>query len=160
MPEKVSLSRSIMKTAGLLAVFTAAVSLVVVIYIYLSAGSEKEFLHLSGGDYLVALGLWLSVASLLFGLLALSSASGLARRQGWSRITTFLTAVILTLLIPIGTIFGLKLFFNIFSREMKNWFNPGKEKTPGGIPPGQKPGLKLELLSDQAEGDRPGRSEA
>ncbi|HAV42229.1 MAG TPA: hypothetical protein DCW97_07515 [Acidobacteria bacterium] len=145
MPEKISLSGSIMKTAGLLAVFTAAVSLVVVIYIYLSSGSEKELLHLSGGDYLVALGLWLSVGSLLFGLLALSSASGLARRQNWARITTFLTAVILTLLIPIGTIFGLKLLFNFFSREMKNWFSPGGEKTTRGIPPAQKRGLKSEL---------------
>jgi len=146
MPEKISLSRSIMKTAGLLAVFTAAVSLVVVIYIYLSSGSEKELLHLSGGDYLVANGLWLSVASLLFGLLALSSASGLDRRQNWSRITTLLTAIILVLLIPIGTIFGLKLLFNFFSQEMKNWFSPGSEKTTGGIPPAQKRGLKSELL--------------
>lgn len=100
MPEKISLSRSIMKTAGLLAVFTAAVSLVVVIYIYLSSGSEKELLHLSGGDYLVANGLWLSVASLLFEALALSSASGLARRQNWSRITTLLTAIIFSFVNP------------------------------------------------------------
>ena len=151
MPEKISLSRTIIKTAGVLAIFTVAVTLGVVIFIYLSSGSENELLHLSGGDYLISRGLWLSLASFLFGLMAILTASGLSKKKKWSRVTSLLTAVILTLLVPIGTIFGLKLLFNIFSQEMKNWFNSGKTNYPGGPPGSQKPGIKLELLTDRAE---------
>jgi len=90
MPEKISLSRTIIKTAGVLAIFTVAVTLGVVIFIYLSSGSEKELLHLSGGDYLISRGLWLSLASFLFGLMAILTASGLSKKKKWSRVTSLL----------------------------------------------------------------------
>ncbi|MDD8020208.1 MAG: hypothetical protein PHU81_03345 [Acidobacteriota bacterium] len=124
MPGKISVSILIIKRAGLLAIFTAAITIALVVFIHLSFGQEKELKHLSGGDYLISRGIWLSAASLAFGLMAILTASGLGRKKSWSRVTTFLTAAILTLLIPLGTIFGLKLLFNFFSQEMKSWFNP------------------------------------
>ncbi len=158
MPEKVSLSRTIIRTAGLLAILTTIMSLFLVCFIYFSAGSEKELLHLAGGDYLLSCGLWLSLASLLFGLMSILTASGLTDRKNWSRLTSFLTAVILTLLVPIGTIFGLKLLFNFFSQEMKSWFNSDKHNYPGGTAGQQKPGIKLELLIDEADSQPANRS--
>ena len=160
MPEKISLSRTIIKTAGVLAIFTVAVTLGVVIFIYLSSGSEKELLHLSGGDYLISRGLWLSLASFLFGLMAILTASGLSKKKKWSRVTSLLTAVILTLLVPIGTIFGLKLLFNIFSQEMKSWFNSGRHNSPARTAGQQKPGIKLELLTDKVDRQRTNRSDS
>jgi len=133
-------------------------SLFLVCFIYLSSGSEKELLHLAGGDYLLSCGLWLSLASLLFGLMSILTASGLTDRKNWSRLTSFLTAVILTLLVPIGTIFGLKLLFNFFSQEMKSWFNSDKHNYPGGTASQQKPGIKLELLIDEADSQPANRS--
>lgn len=159
MPEKISLSRSIVKTAGLLAILTTVMSLFLVCFIYFSS-SEKELLHLSGGDYLISRGLWLSLASLLFGLMSILTASGLTDRKNWSRLTLFLTAVILTLLIPIGTVFGLKLLFNFFSQEMKSWFSSGRHNSPGGTAGQQKPGIKLELLTDQVDRQRTNRSDS
>jgi len=158
MPEKVSLSRTIIRTAGLLAILTTIMSLFLVCFIYFSAGSEKELLHLAGGDYLLSCGLWLSLASLLFGLMSILTASGLTDRKNWSRLTSFLTAVILTLLVPIGTIFGLKLLFNFFSQEMKSWFNSDRHNYPGGTAGQQKPGIKLELLIDEADSQPANRS--
>jgi len=133
-------------------------SLFLVCFIYFSAGSEKELLHLAGGDYLLSCGLWLSLASLLFGLMSILTASGLTDRKNWSRLTSFLTAVILTLLVPIGTIFGLKLLFNFFSQEMKSWFNSDRHNYPGGTAGQQKPGIKLELLIDEADSQPANRS--
>ncbi|HQO75181.1 MAG TPA: hypothetical protein PLB50_00670 [Candidatus Saccharicenans sp.] len=159
MPEKISLSRSIVKTAGLLAILTTLMSLFLVCFIYFSS-SEKELLHLSGGDYLISRGLWLSLASLLFGLMSILTASGLTNRKNWSRLTLFLTAVILTLLVPIGTIFGLKLLFNFFSQEMKSWFNSGRHNTPARTAGQQKPGIKLELLTDKVDRQRTNRSDS
>ncbi|HPB59062.1 MAG TPA: hypothetical protein PK266_03325 [Candidatus Saccharicenans sp.] len=159
MPEKISLSRSIVKTAGLLAILTTLMSLFLVCFIYFSS-SEKELLHLSGGDYLISRGLWLSLASLLFGLMSILTASGLTNRKNWSRLTLFLTAVILTLLVPIGTIFGLKLLFNFFSQEMKSWFNSGRHNSPGGTAGQQKLGIKLELLTDKVDRQRTNRSDS
>ena len=159
MPEKISLSRSIVKTAGLLAILTTLMSLFLVCFIYFSS-SEKELLHLSGGDYLISRGLWLSLASLLFGLMSILTASGLTNRKNWSRLTLFLTAVILTLLVPIGTIFGLKLLFNFFSQEMKSWFNSGRHNTPARTAGQQKPGIKLELLTDKVDRQRTTRSDS
>jgi len=158
MPEKVSLSRTIIKTAGLLAILTTIMSLFLVCFIYFSSGSEKELLHLGGGDYLLSRGLWLSLASLLFGLMSILTASGLTDRKNWSRLTSFLTAVILTLLVPIGTIFGLKLLFNYFSQEMKSWFNAESHNYPGGTAGQQKPGIKLELLIDEVDKQPASRS--
>jgi len=157
MPEKISLSRSIVKTAGLLAILTTLMSLFLVCFIYFSS-SEKELLHLSGGDYLISRGLWLSLASLLFGLMSILTASGLTNRKNWSRLTLFLTAVILTLLVPIGTIFGLKLLFNFFSQEMKSWFNSGRHNSPARTAGQQKPGIKLELLIDETDSHTVSRS--
>jgi len=159
MPEKISLSRSIVKTAGLLAILTTLMSLFLVCFIYFSS-SEKELLHLSGGDCLISRGLWLSLASLLFGLMSILTASGLTNRKNWSRLTLFLTAVILTLLVPIGTIFGLKLLFNFFSQEMKSWFNSGRHNTPARTAGQQKPGIKLELLTDKVDRQRTNRSDS
>jgi len=159
MPEKISLSRSIVKTAGLLAILTTLMSLFLVCFIYFSS-SEKELLHLSGGDYLISRGLWLSLASLLFGLMSILTASGLTNRKNWSRLTLFLTAVILTLLVPIGTIFGLKLLFNFFSQEMKSWFNSGRHNSPDRTAGQQKPGIKLELLTDKVDRQRTNRSDS
>ncbi|HNT01436.1 MAG TPA: hypothetical protein PKJ80_05330 [Candidatus Saccharicenans sp.] len=159
MPEKISLSRSIVKTAGLLAILTTLMSLFLVCFIYFSS-SEKELLHLSGGDYLISRGLWLSLASLLFGLMSILTASGLTNRKNWSRLTLFLTAVILTLLVPIGTIFGLKLLFNFFSQEMKSWFNSGRHNSPARTAGQQKPGIKLELLTDKVDRQRTNRSDS
>ena len=158
MPEKVSLSRTIIKTAGLLAILTMIMSLFLVCFIYFSSGSEKELLHLAGGDYLLSRALWLSLASLVFGLMSILTASGLTNRKSWSRLTSFLIGVILTLLVPIGTIFGLKLLSNFFSQEMKSWFNAESHNYPGGTAGQQKPGIKLELLIDETDSHTVSRS--
>lgn len=151
MPEKVILSRLIIKVSGLLSLFTSAVVLALVIYSHLALGPGSELQKLSGADFLVSRGLMLAVVLLIFGLLELKTASGMVSKKRWSWVTSLLIGIILTLLIPLGTIFGIKLLVNLFSGEVKGWFGwqpPGA--TEQVARPAETPlGVDLELLLQQ-----------
>ncbi|HEK86499.1 MAG: hypothetical protein ACPLZD_02835 [Candidatus Saccharicenans sp.] len=122
MPEKVRLSRLIIKVSGLLSIFTSAVIIILIIYGRTAVGPGKEIGQLSGLDILSALGLALAAAALIFGLLGWITVSGITSQKKWSWVTSFFISLVLTLLFPLGTIFGIKLLVNLFHRESKAWF--------------------------------------
>jgi hypothetical protein len=151
MPEKVSLSRLIIKVSGLLSFFTSAVILAVVVYSLMTLGPGRELQKLTGTDILVSRGLMLAVVVLIFGFLELKTASGMVSKKRWSWISAILIGIVLSLLVPLGTIFGLKLLVNLFSSEVKDWFGWQPSGAVGQVakPAETPPGVDLELLQQQ-----------
>jgi hypothetical protein len=151
MPEKVNLSWLIVKVSGLLSLFTSAVLLALAIYslVALKPGSEIE--KLAGADFLVNRGLVVAAAVLIFGLFELKTSSGIINRKRWSWISALLSSIVLILIVPLGTIFGLKLLTSLLSSEVKGWF--GWEKVKPAPPPAQpletRVGIDLELLREE-----------
>lgn len=148
MPEKVSLSRLIIKVTGLLSLFTSITLLLVVIYSYSALPQEREIRSLAGVDFLVSRALLLSVLFIIFGLLALKTASATVSKKRWAWWTSLLIGIILTLLVPLGTIFGIKLLLSIFSPEVKSWFGWPVAAASESIAQQKeaRPGIDLKLL--------------
>jgi len=122
MPEKVSLSKQIIKVSAVLSFITVAVLLGLMIFGWLNLGPSKELRQLAGADFLLRRGLGLTLFSLFFGFGGLITSSGISKGQRWSWFASLFIAVLLTLLFPLGTIFGLKLLVSLFSPEVKEWF--------------------------------------
>ncbi|RFT16354.1 MAG: hypothetical protein OP8BY_1958 [Candidatus Saccharicenans subterraneus] len=129
MPERVSLDRKIIRVFAVLGLVTFLVSLGLLIVARLSLGSGGELRQLAGADFFEKFGLWLALGSLLFALAGLKTASGIKAARRWAWPASLVLAVILLVLFPLGTIFGLKLLFDLFSSEVKDWF-----RTSGHIP--------------------------
>lgn len=129
MPERVSLDRKIIRVFAVLGLVTFLVSLGLLILARLNLGSGGELRQLAGADFFEKFGLWLALGSFLFALAGLKTASGIKAARRWAWPASLVLAVILLVLFPLGTIFGLKLLFDLFSREVKDWF-----RTAGHIP--------------------------
>jgi len=133
MPERVSLARKIIRVFAVLGLVTFVVCLGLLILSRLSLGSGGELRHLAGADFLEKFGLWLTIGSLLFGLAGLKAASGLKEARRWAWPLSLLLAIIMVGLFPLGTIFGLKLIFDLFNREVKEWFQTGGQFRVAGV---------------------------
>ena len=129
MPERVSLDRKIIRVFAALGLVTFLVSLGLLLLARLRLGSGGELRELAGADFFEKFGLWLAIGSFLFVLAGLKTASGIKAARRWAWPASLVLAVILLALFPLGTIFGLKLLFDLFSREVKDWF-----RTAGHIP--------------------------
>ena len=129
MPERVSLDRKIIRVFAALGLVTFLVSLGLLLLARLRLGSGGELRELAGADFFEKFGLWLAIGSFLFALAGLKTASGIKAARRWAWPASLGLAVILLALFPLGTIFGLKLLFDLFSREVKDWF-----RTAGHIP--------------------------
>lgn len=129
MPERVSLDRKIIRVFAVLGLITFLVSLGLLILARLNLGSGGELRQLAGADFFEKFGLWLAMGSLLFALAGLKTASGIKAARRWAWPASLVLAIILLALFPLGTIFGLKLLFDLFSGEVKTWF-----RTSGHIP--------------------------
>lgn len=137
MPERVSLDRKIIRVFAVLGLVTFLVSLGLLIMARLNLGSGGELRQLAGADFFEKFGLWLAIGSLLFALAGLKTASGIKAAHRWAWPASLGLAVVLLVLFPLGTIFGLKLLFDLFSGEVRDWF-----RTAGHIPaagPGVEP---------------------
>lgn len=137
MPERVSLDRKIIRVFAVLGLVTFLVSLGLLIMARLNLGSGGELRQLAGADFFEKFGLWLAIGSLLFALAGLKTASGIKAARRWAWPASLGLAVILLVLFPLGTIFGLKLLCDLFSGEVRDWF-----RTAGHIPaagPGVEP---------------------
>jgi len=98
----------------------------------LSLGSGDELRRLAGANFLEKSGLWLAIGSLLFGLAGLKTASGILAARRWAWPLSLVMGIVLVGLFPLGTIFGLKLLFDLFNREVKEWFlTAGQVRTAG-----------------------------
>lgn len=122
MPEKVSLARKIIRVFAVLGLVTFLVCFGLFLWARLSLGSSGELRQLAGADFFEKFGLWLAIGSLLFALAGLKTASGIEAACRWAWPVSLLFAVIMLLLFPLGTVFGLKLLFDLFSGEVKHWF--------------------------------------
>ncbi|MDI6848333.1 MAG: hypothetical protein QME69_00900 [Candidatus Saccharicenans sp.] len=132
MPERVNLISKTIKVFAVLGLVTFLVSLGLMIMARLSLGSGGELRQLAGADFLEKSGLWLVAGSLLFGLAGLKTASGIKAARRWAWPASLFMAVVLVGLFPLGTIFGLKLLFELFNREVKEWFlTDGRVATAG-----------------------------
>ncbi|MCX8159760.1 MAG: hypothetical protein N3G18_02360 [Candidatus Saccharicenans sp.] len=121
-PERISLARKIIRVFAFLSLVTFLVSLGLLILARLSLGSGGELRQLAGADFVEKFGLWVAIGSLLFGLAGLKTASGLGAARRWAWPASLVMAVVLVCLFPLGTIFGLKVLLDLFSREVKDWF--------------------------------------
>jgi len=126
MPDKVKLARLVLKVFGFLGVLTAAAVLFLMIYSQSVAGSEPALKHLSGVDFIISRGLLILIVGLVLSLVSLFTASGLARQKKWAWVTGLLMGVILLPLIPLGTIFGLKMIFCLTSHDSRVWLQLAK----------------------------------
>lgn len=158
MPEKVSLSRQIIKSFAFLSLFTFLASLSLLILSRVSLNSDGALRQLAGAGFLEKRGLALAIISFVFGLAGLKTASGIKKGRPWSWPASLIIAVLLVCLFPLGTIFGLKLLFDLFRPEVKDWFWHHKKFLAG--PEGQVPeirGLNVDLIKQLEEGLKKGR---
>ena len=152
MPERVSLARKIIKVFAFIGLVTFLVSLLLLLLARLRLGSGEELKQLAGTDFFEKFGLWLAMGSLLFALAGFKTAAGIKFARRWARPAALVMAVILVGLIPLGTIFGLKLLFDLFSGEVKDWFRTSGQISSAG--PGQVPeyrGPDLDLIQQLEE---------
>jgi len=121
MPEKVNLSRLIIKVSSLLSFFTSFFILGLILYSRAAFNLSKEIRQISGIDFLTSRGLVILAVTLIFGLLGWMTSSGITKKKRWSWVSSFIIAIILILLFPLGTILGIKLLLSLLSPEVKGW---------------------------------------
>lgn len=158
MPEKVSLIRQIIKVLAILSLLTAAVSASLLVLAWLSLEPGNELRQLAGVDFLLSRGALIAAISLMFGLASLKTASGIKRGRRWSWLASILLASLLLGFFPLGTIFGLKLLFDLFQREVKEWFRPPesyREMTSRNESEPQAFGVNVDLLRQLEKKSRP-----
>ncbi|MBC7348599.1 MAG: hypothetical protein H5U05_01340 [Candidatus Aminicenantes bacterium] len=158
MPEKVSLIRQIIKVLAILSLLTSAITAGLMVLARLSLGPGSELRQLAGVDFLMSRGLVVVIISLLFGLAGLKTASGIKHGRRWSWAAALLLAILLLALFPLGTIFGLKLLFDLCQREVKDWFrHPENYRV---MPTRTEPkafGVNVDLISQLEKRSRPGK---
>ncbi|MDW3228466.1 MAG: hypothetical protein PHQ48_01325 [Acidobacteriota bacterium] len=158
MPEKVSLSNKIIRVFSSLFLITSLTALSLIILTELRLGQDQELRSLTGADFLMSRGLLVMILSFFLSLTGLITSSGITKRKRWSWLASLIMAMLLILLFPVGTIFGLKLLLCLFNREVKNWF---RSPVSGGetIPPAEKRayGLNLDLIRQLEEREKLGK---
>jgi len=122
MPEKIRLSRLVLRLFGFLGLITAAVVLSLIIYSQSVTGGEATLKHLSGVDFLLRRGVLILIVSLALSALSLLTVSGLAKQKKWAWGAGLFLSLVLLPLIPLGTIFGLKMIFCLTSQDSRIWF--------------------------------------
>lgn len=154
MPERVSLALKIIRLFAVLGLVTFLVSLSLLLLARFSLGSGGQLRQLAGADFFEKFGLWLAVGALLFSLAGLKTASGIKAARRWAWPATLAMAIILAGLFPLGTIFGLKLLFDLFSGEFKDWFLTAGHVPTTGLETGPEyRGPNLDLISQLEEQD-------
>jgi len=158
MPEKVSLSNKIIRVFSSLFLITSLTALSLIILTELRLGQDQELRSLTGADFLMSRGLLVMILSFFLSLTGLITSSGITKRKRWSWLASLIMAMLLILLFPVGTIFGLKLLLCLFNREVKNWFRSpvSGEET---IPQAEKRayGLNLDLIRQLEEREKLGK---
>lgn len=140
MPDTVKLSRLIIKVFSSLALLTAAASLFIMLYSRAVTESGRELKQLSGVDFIVSRGLVIFIVSLALSALGFLTSAGLAKQKKWSWATGFFFSLALLPVIPLGTVFGLKMIFCLAGQEARDWFKlskarpAGKSRTETGLP--------------------------
>lgn len=158
MPERVGLIRQIIKVLAILSLLTAAVTSGLLVLAWLSLEPGDELRQLAGVDFLLSRGMVVVAISLLFGLAGLTTASGIKHGRRWSWIASMLLVSLLLVLFPLGTIFGLKLLFDLFHREVKEWFrHPESYREMANRNEPQAFGVNVDLLNQLEKKSRPGK---
>lgn len=158
MPEKVSLIRQIIKVLAILSLLTAAVTAGLLVLAWLKLEPGDELRQLAGVDFLLSRGVVVAAISLLLGLAGLKTVSGIKNGRRWRWLASILLASLLLILFPLGTIFGLKLLFDLFQREVKEWFRHPesyREITNGKGNELQAFGVNVDLLRQLEKKTRP-----
>lgn len=126
MPETLKFARQVLRVFGFLGLLTAAVFLFLVVYGQFVSGHEPALKNLSGMDLILTWGVVIILVSLAFGFLSIFTASGIAKKQKWSWISGLFLGLLLIPLIPLGTIFGVKVIFCLVGQEARDWFQLSK----------------------------------
>ncbi|MGQ9800229.1 MAG: hypothetical protein ACUVRL_00970 [Candidatus Saccharicenans sp.] len=158
MPEKISLIRQIIKVLAVVSLLTSAVAVCLLVLAWLSLGPGSELRQLAGVDFLLSRGLVVAIISLLFGLAGLKTASGIMNGRRWSWPAALLLAILLLPLFPLGTIFGLKLLFDLFHREVREWFrHPESFREITSRTEPKALGVNIDLINQLEKKSRPGK---
>ncbi|MGB9907681.1 MAG: hypothetical protein ACPLRR_09900 [Candidatus Saccharicenans sp.] len=158
MPEKVRLIRQIIKALASLSLLTFFVTIGLLVLARLSLGPGNELRQLAGVDFLLSRGLAVAIISLLFGIAGLKTASGIKHGRRWSWPASLVLAILLLALFPLGTIFGLKVLFDLFHREVKDWFrHPEIYRAMANRTEPQAYGVNVDLIKQLEEKSRPGK---
>jgi hypothetical protein len=157
-PEKVKLSRKIIRVFSFLSLITFLAVLSLIILTLLSLGPDNELQSLVGTDFLISRGLLVAIFSFFFGLAGLITSSGIIKGRRWSWLASLIIALVLVLLFPVGTIFGIKLLLCLFNRDVKSWFrSPGSFQEKAPQMEERAYGLNLDLIRQLEEGKKRGR---
>ncbi|MGB9837013.1 MAG: hypothetical protein ACPLRX_09780 [Candidatus Saccharicenans sp.] len=131
MPETIKFSRLIIKVFSSLALLTAAASLFIMLYSEAVTESGSALKQLSGVDFIVSRGLVIFIVALALSALGFLTSTGLGEQKKWSWATGLFFGLALLPVIPLGTVFGLKMIFCLAGQEARDWFKMSKTRPAG-----------------------------
>jgi len=98
--------------------------------VFIGWGTERS--GLLGNALLGAAGLVLAGTFVVFGIVALVIAAGIAKGRPWARIAGIVLSVLYLPAVPVGTIIGLVAMAGLLGRDARDWFLGGPPAS--GIP--------------------------
>ena len=130
MPDSIKTTRISLIVAAGLEFATAALLFFIFFAGAALIGWHTERSSLVGSALLGAAGIVLAVVFVLFGILDLIVAAGVAKGRSWSRYAGIVLGVIYLVAVPIGTILGLIVLLGLLGRDARDWFGPVRPAPP------------------------------
>jgi len=134
MPDNIKTARICFIVAAGLEIATAALFLFIFISGAVLVGWGTERSGLLGSALLGATGILLALGFAVFGVIDLAIASAIAKGKPWARMAGIVMAVILLVLVPVGTVLGIFALKGLVGPDARAWFG-----SPNGIPPASYP---------------------
>jgi len=122
MPDSIKTTRISFIVAAGLEFATAALLLFIFFAGAALIGWGTERSSLLGSTLLGAAGIFLAAGFVLFGVVDLLIAAGIAKGRPWARYVGIVLAVIYLIAIPVGTILGLIALVGLLGRDARDWF--------------------------------------
>ena len=124
MPDSIKTTRISLIVAAALEFATAALLLFIFFAGAALIGWGTVRAGLLGSALLGATGIVLAVAFVVFGILDLLVASGIAKGRAWARYVGIVLGLIYLIAFPIGTVLGVIILMGLFGRDAGDWFGP------------------------------------
>ena len=122
MPSKINTAKVILQILGWLDIIFAAGLFFLFLFGSVILGISGKEHTLLASIILGVVGLGISLVSIIFGVIYLITAKGIARRKNWAKIVGIILGLLALPGVPIGTALGILVLIGLFSPEANTWF--------------------------------------
>ncbi len=122
MPSKIKTIKIIYQILGWLCIVVGVLFGLMMLLIGGAAGLSGEEGAAMGFAVGAGTGILILIFGVVFGILYLITAKGIANKKNWGKILGIIFAILMLPSIPVGTVLGIVILVFIFSDEAKEWF--------------------------------------